>query len=109
MYVHLEAIDETSHEGILKLKMQAISDFENKIVKPVMQALEGRNCTFAVLPDHPVPLKLRAHTRTPVPVAICGPHIQPDAVEKYSEKDAPEGSLGFMNGEEFVRTVLNIR
>ena len=109
VYVHLEAIDETSHEGILKLKMQAISDFENKIVKPVMQALEGRNCTFAVLPDHPVPLKLRAHTRTPVPVAICGPHIQPDAVEKYSEKDAPEGSLGFMNGEEFVRTVLNIR
>ena len=109
VYVHLEAIDETSHEGVLALKKQAISDFENKIVKPVMQALEGRNCTFAVLPDHPVPLKLRAHTRTPVPVAICGPHIQPDSVEKYSEKDAPNGSLGFMHGEEFVRTVLNIR
>jgi len=108
VYVHLEAIDECSHEGNLKHKMQAISDFENKIVKPVMTALEGRDVTFAILPDHPVPLHLRAHTRTPVPVAICGPHIVPDSVQRYSETDAPNGSLGFMKGEQFVRKVLNI-
>ena len=109
VYVHLEAIDETSHEGVLDRKMAAIRDFENRIVKPVMTALEGRNCTFAVLPDHPVPVKLRAHTRTPVPVAVCGPHIKSDSVQKYSEKDAPKGSLGFMHGEEFVRVVLNLK
>ena len=108
VYVHLEAIDECSHEGNLQHKMQAISDLENKIIKPVMTALAGRDLTFAILPDHPVPLRLRAHTRTPVPVAICGPHIVPDAVRHYSEKDAPKGSLGFMHGEEFVRKVLNI-
>lgn len=108
VYVHLEAIDECSHEGNLQHKMQAISDLENKIIKPVMTALAGRDLTFAILPDHPVPLHLRAHTRTPVPVAICGPHIVPDAVQHYSEKDAPHGSLGFMHGEEFVRKVLNI-
>lgn len=108
VYVHLEAIDECSHEGNLQYKMQAISDLENKIIKPVMTALAGRDLTFAILPDHPVPLRLRAHTRTPVPVAICGPHIVPDAVRHYSEKDAPKGSLGFMHGEEFVRKVLNI-
>lgn len=108
VYVHLEAIDECSHEGSLQHKMQAISDFENKVVKPVMTALEGRDVTFAILPDHPVPLRLRAHTRTPVPVAVCGPHIVPDSVQRYSEKDAPNGSLGFMKGEEFVRKVLNI-
>lgn len=108
VYVHLEAIDECSHEGNLAHKMQAISDFENKVVKPVMTALAGRDVTFAILPDHPVPLRLRAHTRTPVPVAICGPHIVPDSVQSYSEKEAPKGSLGFMHGEEFVRKVLNI-
>lgn len=109
VYVHVEATDETSHEGVLERKLGAIRDFENRIVKPVMQALEGRNCTFAVLPDHPVPVKLRKHTRTPVPVAICGPHIQPDGVMKYSEKEAPKGALGFMCGEEFVRKVLNLK
>ena len=74
----------------------------------VMTALAGRDATFAILPDHPVPLRLRAHTRTPVPVAVCGPHIVPDSVQTYSEKNAPNGSLGFMHGEEFVRKVLNI-
>ncbi len=109
VYVHLEAIDETSHEGVLERKLGAIRDFENRIVKPVMTALEGRGCTFAVLPDHPVPVQLRKHTRTPVPVAVCGPHITPDSVMKYSEIDAPKGALGFMHDEEFVRTVLNLK
>ena len=109
VYVHLEAIDECSHEGSVELKMRAISDFENRIVKPVMTALAGRNVTFAVLPDHPVPYKQRIHTRTPVPFAVCGPHIKPDGVMHYSEADAPNGSLGYMTGEAVVRTVLNLK
>ena len=109
VYLHLEAIDECSHLGDLKLKMQAISEFENRIVAPVMQAFEGKGVTFAVLPDHPVPLRLRKHTRTPVPVAICGEHIKPDTVISYSESAAPEGSLGLLSGEQFMRTVLNLK
>lgn len=108
IYLHVEAIDECSHEGKLDLKMRAIADFENRIVKPVMNALKGRGVTFAILPDHPVPIKLRKHTRTPVPVAICGPHITSDKVDVYSETEAPKGELGFMQGEDFVRKVLDI-
>ncbi len=108
VYVHLEAIDECSHQGDLELKMRAISDLENKIIRPVMTALDGRDVTFAILPDHPVPLRLRAHTRTPVPIAIRGPHILPDSVQRYSEREALKGSLGFLHGEEFVRKVLNL-
>ena len=108
VYVHLEAIDETGHEGRLDLKMQAIRDFENRIIKPVVEALQGRGVTFAVLPDHPVPLSMRQHTRTPVPVCIWGPHIQPDSVMEYSEKAAPNGSLGFMTGDAFIRMTLGL-
>ena len=89
--------------------MQAIKEFEDRVVAPVMKALEGRGVTFAILPDHPVPIHLRKHTRTPVPVAICGEHIAADSVMHYSEKDAPDGSLGFMHGEEFMRKVLNLK
>lgn len=108
VYVHLEAIDETGHEGRLDLKMQAIADFERRIVKPVFDALHERGCTFAVLPDHPVPISLRQHTRTPVPVAICGPAIPRDAVLRYSEKDAPHGALGRMTGDELIRLILGL-
>ncbi len=109
VYLHVEAIDECSHLGDLKLKMQAISEFENRIVAPVMKALEGCGVTFAILPDHPVPLHQRKHTRTPVPVAICGEHIVPDSVNVYSETEAPKGSLGLMKGDAFIRKVLNLK
>ena len=108
VYVHLEAIDETSHEGKLELKIKAITDFENKLVKPVMEALKGTGVTFAILPDHPVPIKKRMHTRTPVPFAICGPHIEKDDVTVYSEPAALKGGLGYLTGDQFMRKVMNL-
>ncbi|MFZ2656841.1 MAG: cofactor-independent phosphoglycerate mutase [Victivallales bacterium] len=108
VYLHIEAIDECSHMGDLKLKMQAIKDFDSKIVGPVMSSLEGQDVTFAVIPDHPVPIKLRKHTRTPVPFAICGKHTKPDSLQHYSETLAPKGALGHLKGDEFMKLVLNI-
>ncbi len=108
VFLHVEAIDECSHIGDLNLKMKAISDFDSRIVGPVMRELKGQDVTFAVLPDHPVPIKLRKHTRTPVPVAICGKHITADAVKKYSERLALSGGLGHFKGDEFMRKVFNL-
>jgi 2,3-bisphosphoglycerate-independent phosphoglycerate mutase len=108
VYLHVEAIDECSHMGDLKLKMQAISDFDSRIVAPVMKALENEPVTFALLPDHPVPIELRQHTTTPVPVAICGPGIKPDGINCFSESEALKGSLGLMKGDELMRIVLNL-
>jgi 2,3-bisphosphoglycerate-independent phosphoglycerate mutase len=108
VYVHVEAIDECGHMGDLKLKMRAIEDFDSRIVAPVMKALEGQGVSFLILPDHPVPVKQRKHTRTPVPFAICGPHIKADAVSAYSETAAKNGSLGFLKGEALMRLALNI-
>ncbi len=108
VYLHVEAIDECSHLGDLKLKLQAIEDFDAKIVAPVLAALAGRPVNFAVLPDHPVPIKLRKHTTTPVPLAICGPDFQPDAIQSFSERQAPKGSLGFLKGNELVKKLLGL-
>ena len=108
VYVHVDAIDECSHLDDLKLKMQAIEDFDSKIVAPILSALKGQGITFAVLPDHPVPIKLRKHTTTPVPLAIAGPGIEPDQVQSFSETLAPTGSLGFLRGNELVKKVLGL-
>jgi len=108
VYLHVEAIDECSHEGDLKLKLRAIEDFDSKIVVPVLEALRGKDVTFAVLPDHPVPIRLRKHTTTPVPVAICGPGIEPDEIQTYSEKLAPSGKLGFLKKDELMKKVLRL-
>ena len=56
--------------------------------------------------DHPVPIRLRKHTTTPVPLAICGPGIEPDGVQAFSETLAPTGKLGFLKGNELVKKLL---
>ncbi len=108
VYVHVEAIDECSHMGDLKLKIQAIEDFDARIVAPIRKALQGQEVRFAVLPDHPVPLKLRQHTTTPVPLALCGAGIEPDQVQVYSESSVFDGSLGLLSGDMLVRKLLGI-
>ena len=109
VYVHLEAIDECSHLGDLQLKLRAIGEFDAKVVAPILKALQDKPYNFAVLPDHPVPIKLRKHTTTPVPLAICGPAIsEPDNITVFSETLAPGGNLGNLSKEELVRKLLEI-
>ena len=72
-----------------------------------MNALEGECITFALLPDHPVPIELRKHTRTPVPLAICGPSITPDDIVSYSEINAPNGQLGQLQDDQLIKLMLS--
>ena len=95
VYLHLEAIDEVSHEQNLTLKIQAIENFDKRIIAPVLEAI-GPDANVAILPDHPVPLATGKHTRTPVPVAVRMYGITPDSVMTFDEIAAPQGALGRM-------------
>jgi 2,3-bisphosphoglycerate-independent phosphoglycerate mutase len=108
VYLHVEAADECGHIGDLKLKLQAIEDIDRRLVGRVRQLLGDRDVTLAVLPDHPVPIRLRVHTRDPVPFIVAGSHIEPDDISVYSETQAPLGSLGMLQGDEFMRLVINV-
>jgi len=71
VYVHVEAPDEASHNGNLKDKIQAIEDFDGKIVGPILRGLEGcEDFRLMVLSDHPTPLLLKTHSSEPVPFVI---------------------------------------
>ena len=102
VFVHVEAIDEVSHEGSLPLKIKAIEDFDRRLVARVLEQMPPQT-SVAVLPDHPVPVKLRKHTRNPVPVAIRGAHMPADAVQVFDELACVKGRLGLMQGAEFMK------
>jgi 2,3-bisphosphoglycerate-independent phosphoglycerate mutase len=105
VYVHVEAIDEVSHAQDLKLKMQAIEDFDARVVGRVMRAA-GPDVAYCVLPDHPVPLALGKHTRTPVPVSVCQPGVPPDGVQTFDEAAATRGMLGYLRGSDLMDLLL---
>ena len=105
VYVHIEATDEVSHAQDLKLKLQAIEDFDRRLIGRVRAAL-GDAVAYCVLPDHPVPLRLGKHTRTPVPVAVYQPGVAPDAVAAYDEIGCPQGALGHLAGSDLMDLLL---
>ena len=105
VYVHVEAIDEVSHAQDLKLKLKTIEDFDKRLIGRVM-AKAGADVAYCVLPDHPVPLAIGKHTRTPVPVAVCQPGVEPDGVKTFDESAAPKGALGRLWGSGLMDLLL---
>ena len=105
VYVHVEAIDEVSHAQDLKLKLKAIEDFDKRLVGRVMKAA-GSGVAYCVLPDHPVPIALGKHTRTPVPVSVCQPGVEPDGIQTFDELSAPKGALGRLWGSGLMDLLL---
>jgi 2,3-bisphosphoglycerate-independent phosphoglycerate mutase len=70
--VHLEGPDEAGHQARLDHKIQAIEDFDAKIVSPIVKELRHRGEQFRAIitMDHFTPLALQTHTSEPVPVIL---------------------------------------
>ena len=91
VFIHVEAPDETSHEGSLHKKIQAIEEFDSFIVGEMLKAADAlKEVRMLVLPDHATPISLKTHHGSPVPFTACGPGIRPDGGTAYSEKAAAE-------------------
>ncbi len=97
VYVHVEAPDEASHNGNLKDKIQAIEDFDWKIVGPILHGLQAyENFRLLVLPDHPTPLVLKTHSSEPVPFVVFSSEDGGRALKKerfFDELSAQKAGL----------------
>ncbi|SES76487.1 phosphoglycerate mutase [Methanococcoides vulcani] len=108
--VHVEAPDEAGHMGDLKAKLQAIEDFDEKVVGTVLRAAkeDDEDCMIVVLPDHPTPIVLRTHTSDPVPFLIYSTlENEVDSVEAFDEDSMKEGSLGVVRGCDIVQMLID--
>ncbi len=69
--IHIESTDETGHEGKAALKIQAIEDFDGRVVGRVLEGIKRfKDYRILVMSDHPTPIDLRTHVNEPVPFAI---------------------------------------
>ncbi len=71
-YIHVEAPDEMGHQGIIKDKIAAIENVDEKVIGVVVKGLEdaGEDFRLLLLPDHPTPIEVRTHTGEPVPYLL---------------------------------------
>jgi 2,3-bisphosphoglycerate-independent phosphoglycerate mutase len=72
VFVHLEGPDEAGHQGLLADKIQAIEDFDARIVRPIIEHLRSEGAEFraVITMDHYTPLAIRTHTREAVPTIL---------------------------------------
>ena len=107
VYLHVEAPDETSHEGKLDLKLQAIEDFDARVVRPCLDYVKQTNTArMLVAPDHITALSTLTHAAGPVPFALCGAGIARDAATRYCEVEAEATGLLLSEGHALVPTML---
>lgn len=112
VYVHVEAPDEAGHMGDLRLKIEAIEVFDEKIVGAILKGIkEFKRYKVLVLPDHPTPLSVRTHTADPVPYVI---YSNEDAATSAHGKTFDEVSAGLSGisvekGFELIKRFLNPR
>lgn len=89
VYIHVEAPDECGHRNEVQNKVRAIELIDEKVLTPVVEALEGYDdYKVLVCPDHPTPLSLRTHTNDPIPFMIYHKKGETDGVDGWSEATA---------------------
>ena len=94
VFIHVEAPDEAGHSGELPLKLQALEDFDAKVVGPLRRGLkELGDHRLLVLCDHFTPLAVRTHTLEPVPFVLFDSRAQEDQLQFFTENDAKETGL----------------
>ena len=108
VFVHVEATDEAGHDGDLELKLKAIDYLDQRLIKPIMEAIGQMDepVAVAVLPDHPTPVELRIHVNEPVPFIIWYRGIKADDVQHYDEESCVSGSYGMLRLDEFMKAFV---
>ena len=106
VFIHVEAPDEAGHVGDYKLKVRTIEDLDKRCIGRIMAGMT-EPYAIAILPDHPTPIKIRTHSRDPVPFTIAAPSLKPDGLKMYDEESAKNGGYGLVEKDYLISLLLS--
>ncbi len=107
-FIHVEAPDETAHQGRTDLKIQAIADFDSNVVAPCLEWAELRGDTrILVAPDHFTLISTKTHAGGPCPFGLFGPGVPVGGQTAYSEGVAATSGILIREGHRLVRAFLS--
>ncbi|HEY3329496.1 MAG TPA: cofactor-independent phosphoglycerate mutase [Capsulimonadaceae bacterium] len=108
VYLHIEAPDESGHEGNIDHKLQSIEDIDRLVVGPMMEAMRKvDDVRLLVLPDHATPISLRTHKPGPVPFLLYDsttPHRGPQV--PFDERALEETKTVVEDGTDLIEMLF---
>jgi len=100
--VHIEAPDESGHEGSVEKKIRSMEEIDAKVLPPIVESLRSfGEWRLFFSPDHPTPCELKTHTSEPVPWLLAGSDI-PAMSKRYDEESTKESPYRYDNGWEMI-------
>ncbi|HAX50863.1 cofactor-independent phosphoglycerate mutase [Muricomes intestini] len=95
VYIHIEAPDEMGHQGSAENKIKAIENIDAYIIGSVTEALKaaGEEFRMLILPDHPTPVRIRTHTKDPVPYLLYDSRHTFKGMREYNEETASQTGI----------------
>jgi 2,3-bisphosphoglycerate-independent phosphoglycerate mutase len=107
MVLHVKATDVASHDGNTKQKIAVIEKID-KMVKYVLGNIDLGSTYLAVTADHTTSTLTGRHEGDPVPVAITGPYLRSDDVERFDERSCAMGGLNRIRGIDLMPILMNL-
>jgi 2,3-bisphosphoglycerate-independent phosphoglycerate mutase len=108
--VHVEAPDESGHQGLAKEKTESLERIDQAVVGPLLQALQasGEPWRMLIAPDHGTPVTTKAHSPVPPPFCFAGTGVASNGGKAFTEQDAIATGLlldpGYVLLEQFLKS-----
>ena len=109
VYIHVEAPDESGHQGSLSDKITSIEKIDSEIVGPVLSYLKecGEPYHVLICPDHPTPLAIRTHSADPIPYLIYRSDATQSGPASYDEETAKSTGIFWEEGFHLIDRLLS--
>ncbi len=105
-FVHLEGPDECGHMGSIPDKIEAITRFDRLIVGPLLDYVRGHDFIMIICCDHLTPVKIRTHSRDPVPFLVFNSLKPRKGPKSFCEQQALATGLVVGQGHELLTFAL---
>ena len=105
VFIHVEAPDEAGHAGDVDMKIKAIEEIDIRLLKRIIENVKG-DFRMLIMPDHPTPISIKTHSRSPVPFILSGTGVKPNDVNIYTEAVARRSDIFIEKGHEVINILF---
>jgi len=105
--VHIEGIDEVSHDRNAKAKIKAIEDSSEILVRHLVENV-SEDVIVCILSDHTTSTLLGDHTTDPTGVVIWSksPTFRRDHIDRFTENELSKGALMRIEGKDMLPLLM---